>query len=165
MTTKTKTEFLQEITEQYRAAGEKWPATCKDIAAWAISERLWKPYPKNLITQCASEIAAAMREEHFTDPQGRSVRKKRPFRAEGLLEGNEDQGFLWVDMQEVKPEEAEMAFQYGRKLNLDSCRQLKVGVDSYNDNNPHGGYVEMSFDFTDDLLEMEQSSEYPGLKS
>ena len=113
----------------------------------------------------SSRIATAMREEHFTDPQGRSVRKKRPFRAEGLLEGSEDQGFLWVDMQEAKHEEAEMAFQYGRKLNLDSCRQLKVGVDSYNDNNSHRAYVEMSFDFTDDLLELDQPSEYPGLKS
>lgn len=162
---KTKTEFLQEITEQYRSAGEKWPATCKEMAAWAIREGLWKPYPKNLITQCASEIAAAMREEHFTDPQGRVVRKKRPYRSvEGLLEGKEEQVFLWVDMQEVNQEEAEMAFQYGRKWNLDSCRQLKLGVDSYNDNNPHGAHVEMSFDFTDDLAEMDQPSEYPGLK-
>lgn len=163
---KTKTEFLQQITEQYRAAGKKWPATCKEIAAWAIHEGLWKPYPKNLITQCASEIAAAMREEHFTDPQGRVVRKKRPYRAtDGLLEGNEEQVFLWVDMQEVKPEEAEMAFQYGRKWNLDSCRQLKLGVDSYNENNPHNAYIEMSFDFTDDLSEMDQPAEYPGLKA
>jgi hypothetical protein len=163
---KTKTEFLQEITENYRAAGQKWPATCKDIAAWAISEKLWKPYPKNLITQCASEIAAAMRDEQYTDPQGRVVRKKRPYRSvEGLLEGNHEQIFLWVDMEEVKPDEAEMAFQYGRKLTLDDCRQLKLGVDSYNENNPHGAYIEMSFDFSDDLAEMEQPTEYPGLKS
>jgi len=163
---KTKTEFLQEITEQYREAGEKWPATAKDIAAWAIREELWKPYPKSLITQCAAEIADAMRDEHYTDPQGRVVRKKRPFRSvEGLMEGNEEQVFLWVDMKEVKPEEAEMAFQYGRKLNLDTARQLKLGVDSYNDNNPHGAYIEMSFDFTDDLAEMEQPAVYPGLKA
>lgn len=163
---KTKTEFLQEITKKYRAAGEKWPTTCKEIAAWAIREELWKPQSKNLITQCASEIADAMRDEHFTDPQGRSVRKKRPFRSvDGLLEGNEEQVFLWVDMQEANPEEAELAFQYGRKLNLDSCRQLKLGVDSYNDNNQHGAYIEMSFDFTDCLAEMDQPAEYPGLKA
>src|SRR4051812_43280486 len=98
---KTKTEFLQEIAEQYRNAGQKWPTTCKEIAAWAIQEGLWKQNPKNIITQCATEIAAAMREEHYTDPQGRSVRTKRPYRAE-ILDGNEEQQvFLWVDMREA----------------------------------------------------------------
>lgn len=162
---KSKKEFLQEITENYRSTGQKWPATCKDIAAWAIREGLWKPYPKNLVTQCAAEIAAAMREEHFTDPQGRVVRKKRPIRAvNDLLEGNHEQVFLWVDMEEVTPDEAEMTFQYGRKMALSGCLQLKNGIESYNDNNPDGAYIEMSFDFTDDLEELAQPSEYPGLK-
>ena len=161
---KTKTEFLQEITEQYRAAGEKWPTTCKDIAAWAIREGIWKPYPKNLVTQCASEIAAAMREEHYTDPQGRSVRAKRPYRAVDVLDGNEEQVFLWVEMREADEEQAQMAFQFGRKIVVDGCRQLKVGVESYNENNPHGAYIEMSFDITDDMSEMDQPLEYPGLK-
>ena len=90
----------------------------------------------------------------------------RPFReVEELPDGTHEQIFLWVDMKEATPEQAEMAFQYGRKLTLDDCRQLKVGVDSYNQNNTHGAYIEMSFDFTDDIAEMEQPSEYPGLKA
>src|SRR3954471_17902191 len=98
---KTKTEFLQEVTAEYRTTGEKWPATCKDIAAWAIREGKWKPYPKNLISQCASEIAAAMRDEHYIDPQGRSVRKMRPYReVEELPGGKHEQIFLWIDMNE-----------------------------------------------------------------
>jgi hypothetical protein len=161
---KTKTEFLQEITGQYRDAGEKWPTTCKEIAAWAIREGLWKPYPKNMVSQCATEIAAALREEHYTDPQGRSVRAKRPYRAAEILEGNEEQVFLWVDMREADEEQAQTAFQYGRKMVVDDCRQLKVGVESYNENNPHGAYIEMSFDFRDDMTEMDQPAEYPGLK-
>jgi hypothetical protein len=161
---KTKTEFLQEITEQYRESGEKWPATCKDIAAWAIREGLWRPYPRNLITQCASEIAAAMRQEHYVDPQGRSVRAKRPYRSADILEGNEEQIFLWVDMQEANEDQAEKAFQYGRKMIVDDCHQLKTGVDSYNENNPHGAYVEMTFDFRDDMAEMDQPAEYVGAR-
>jgi len=160
---KTKREFLQEITDQYREAGQKWPTTCKEIAAWAIREGLWKPYPKNLVTQCATEIAAAMREEHFTDPQGRSVRSKRPYRAADILEGNEEQVFLWVDMKEATEEQAVLAFQYGRKLITDDCRQLKTGLDSFNENNTHGAYIEMTFDFSDDMAELDQPSDYPGL--
>jgi hypothetical protein len=67
-------------------------------------------------------------------------------------------------MREANEEQAQMAFQYGRKVVSDDCRQLKLGVESYNENNPHGAYIEMSFDFTDDMEEMDQPSEYPGLK-
>ncbi len=105
-----------------------------------------------------------MREEFFTDAQGRRVRKKHPFRdVKELLDGTHEQLFLWVDIADATHEQAAMAFQYGRKLVLGDCRQLKVDVDSYNDNNKNDGYVELSFDFTDDLAELEQPAEYPGL--
>ncbi|MBX3734950.1 MAG: hypothetical protein KF791_20430 [Verrucomicrobiae bacterium] len=163
---KTKKEFLQEITESYRIAGEKWPASAKDIAAWAILEGLWQPYPKSLISQCAQEIASAMRDEHYTDPQGRSVRKLRPFREDAqLLNGECEQTFLWVDMQDATPKQALKALQYGRQLAVHDCRQLKSGVDSYNENNPHGAYIEMSFDFREDMEELEAPAHYPGIAS
>ncbi len=104
-----------------------------------------------------------MREEHYTDPQGRSVRAKRPYRPVNILDGNEEQIFLWVDIHEADEEQAQMAFQLGRKIVVDGCRQLKVGVDSYNENNPHGAYIEMTFDMTEDMSEMDQPLEYPGL--
>jgi hypothetical protein len=50
---KTKAEFLWYIADKYRAAGERWPATSKDIAAWAIRGKLWAPHPRGLIEQCA----------------------------------------------------------------------------------------------------------------
>ena len=92
---KTKTEFLQDIVEEYRAAGESWPTTTKYIASWAIRSKLWEPPHKNLITQCAAEIAAAMRQEFFTDPQGRRVRAKHAYRrSEGLSDGTYKQLYL-----------------------------------------------------------------------
>jgi hypothetical protein len=57
---KTKTEFLWYIADKYRATGERWPATSKDIAAWAIRAKLWAPHPRGLIEQCAHEIGAAI---------------------------------------------------------------------------------------------------------
>ena len=161
---KTKREFLQDITRRYRASGEAWPATAKHIASWAIREGLWKPQSKSMISQAAMEIAAAMREEYYTDAQGRRVRKKHPFReVNELLDGTKEQLFLWIDISDANHEQAELAFQYGRKLVLGDCRQLKTDVDSYNDNNKNGGYIEVAFDFTDDLAELEQPVEYPGL--
>jgi hypothetical protein len=88
---KTKTEFLQGIVEDYRASGEPWPATSKAIAVWAIRARRWEPPTKNVVSQCAAEISAAMRQEFFTDPQGRRVRAKHPYREVSLLDGTYEQ--------------------------------------------------------------------------
>lgn len=163
---KTKTEFLQNVVSGYRASGQPWPATARQIGAWAIRESYWKAPIKNQIDQCAEEIAAAMRLEVYTDPQGREVRKKHPYREVfELPDGKHVQQFLWIDMEDpnLKPEEAERAFQYGRKLIVGDCRQLKTSVDSYNDNNRHGQYIEVSFSFVEDMEESEQPAVYPGL--
>lgn len=45
----------------------------------------------------------------------------------------------------------------------ESLDLLETSVDSYNDNNTHGKYVEVSFDFNEALAESEQPTVYPGL--
>jgi len=163
---KTKTEFWQEMVAVYRDSGQPWPATKRQMAGWAIEEGHWKAPIKNQIDQCAEEIAAAMRAEFYTDPQGREVRKKHPYpELVEMPDGKHVQQFLWIDMEDpnLKHEEAELALQYGRKLIFGDCKQLKTSVDSYNDNNKHGKYVEISFDFNEALTESEQPTVYPGL--
>jgi hypothetical protein len=163
---KTKTEFLLEIVEAYRAAGNEWPAPAKNIGAWAIQQGHWKSPIKGQIDQCAHEIAAAMREDIFIDPQGRTVRKKHPFPdVVELPDGKHEQQYLWIDMEdpELNHEHAERALQYGRKLIAGDCKSLKTSVDSYNDNNKHGKYIEIYFNFIPDLEEAEQPTVYPGL--
>jgi hypothetical protein len=163
---KTKTEFLQEIVEAYRAAGNEWPATARAIGGWAIQQGHWKAPIKNQVDQCAEEIAGAMRNEFYTDPQGRRVRKKHPYPETVVLpDGKHQQQFPWIDMQDpnLKHEEAEMALQYGRKLISGDCKSLRNSQDSYNDNNPHGKYVEINFNFAEDLEEEAQPTTYPGL--
>ncbi len=116
---KTKTEFLQQLVERYRDAGEEWPATTKQI-----------------------DVAQAE-----------------------LSDGTYEQLYLWIDVHDdtAKPDEIEMAFQYGRRLIVGDCKQLKTDVDSYNDNNNLGHYVEVDFNFEPDLEEAAQSTVYPGL--
>ena len=163
---KTKTDFLQGIVAKYRLACQPWPTTTKHLAVWAIREKLWEPPTRNVISQCASEIAAAMRQEFFTDPQGRRVRKKHAYRdLEELSDGTYEQTFLWIDVQDetATPAQVEMAFQYGRRLIVGDCKQLKNDVASYNDNNPHGHYIAVDFNFEPDLEESEQPTVYPGL--
>jgi len=161
---KTKTEYLRDIIREYRAAGERWPASGPMIAAWAIRNGLRQAHPRGLITQCARELADAMRQEYVTDLQGRRVRRMHALRQSQVLpDGKEKQRVFWVDIADASPREMEAAFQQRRTQIFGDCRQLKTDVDSFNDNNTHGAHIQRVFNFTEDLEESEQSTTYPGL--
>ena len=51
---KTKAEWLQEIVNDYIAAGEPWPADRRMLAAWAIQHNRWEcasAVPNRLVCQ------------------------------------------------------------------------------------------------------------------
>jgi hypothetical protein len=163
-TKKSNKEYYQEVVQKYREAGEEWPASSRMIGAWAVRQGLVEAEPKSVIDQAASAIAAAMREEYVTDPQGRRVRKKHAVRETHVLkDGTHEQLVFWVDIEDARPEEMHAAFQQRRMQVLGDCRQLKTDVDSYNDNNDHAVHIQMEWDFSLDLVESEQPVEYPGL--
>ena len=147
----TRTEHNQVLIAKYRAAGKKWPATSREIAAWALSTKEWAPTRETLIARCAEELARSMREEYITDNQGRRVRAKHAAR----LGKGEQQRTLWADIRTADPEHMEMAFKQRRHQIVGDCRQLKLDVDSYNENAGRGKQVQMDFDFTEDLAELE----------
>ena len=151
---KTYTEQLQGIVNQFVDSGEKWPATRREIAAWAIRNHLWEPQRSDLIGQCAEQLARAMREEYITDPQGRAVRAKHAAR---ITESGE-QLVLWADIRNARPEHMLVAFQQRRQQIVGDCSQLKQDVDSYNDNYNSSAPIQLSFDFTRDILELEAAS-------
>jgi hypothetical protein len=143
----TYNEQLQKIVTKYIEADEEWPATARQIAAWAVREKLWAPHPSSLVNQCAEDIAQAMREEYIVDPQGRKVRAKHAARVE--------QGVLWADIRTASRDHMEIAFKQRRRQILSDCSQLKDDVDSFNENRSSAQPIQMSFDFTKDLLELE----------
>ena len=49
----------------------------------------------------------------------------------------------------------EVAFQQRRQQIVGDCRQLKTDVDSYNENGDLSQPIQMIFDFTEDLAELE----------
>ncbi len=146
----TFTEQRLEIVQQYRDAGQPWPATAKQMAAWAIREGRWRPQPAALIGQCAEELARALREDYYVDPQGRTVRTKHAAR----LEQHGEQLVLWADIRTADPTHMEIAFQQRRQQIVGDCRQLKADVDSYNENANVGMPIQMVFDFSQDLAEL-----------
>lgn len=144
---------LQGIVNQYRKSGQPWPAEKRTIAAWAVRAQKWRPHPSALIGQCADELAKAMREEYFTDPQGRRVRAKHA--AKFLKEGK--QTTFWGDIRTEGRSFMSVSFQNRRQAILGDCHQLKTDLDSYNQNVNEEEPIQVVFDFTTDLAEMDGS--------
>lgn len=138
-------EQLQRIVQEYRDAGQSWPATPNEMAAWAIEQEKWSPQRIDLVKQCARQISQAMREEYITDPQGRSVRAKHCRRVE--------QTTFWDDIRTADREHMEVSFTQRRHHIFGECRQLRTDVCSYNENVCQDDPIQMSFDFTRDLEE------------
>lgn len=145
----TLTEQLQSIVSEYLAAGQTWPATTREIAGWAIRAKLWQPHPDSAVAQCAEQLAGAMREEYIVDDQGRHVRAKHAARIE--------QKVLWDDIRTAPRDHMEIAFQQRRQQIVGDCHQLRTDADSYNDNANPGVAIQLVFDFTADLAELDAS--------
>lgn len=95
-----------------------------------------------------------MRDDYFTDPQGRRVRVNHA----AHLEVNGEQQVLWADMRDKSPtnrRHIEIAFQQRRQQVVGDCRQLKTDIDSYNENYNPSIPIQTSFNFEDDLAELE----------
>jgi hypothetical protein len=151
-------EQNQKIIAKYRALGKPWPATAVQIAHWAIGEKLWDIHPSKVVRQCAEQIAEAMREDYIDDPQGRRVRVKHaaPYDVQGKLE------FRWDDMRTAPHVHMEISFAHTRQQVVSQCHQLKLAIDSYNENwNKTGKPIQGYFDFRDDLIELEMGAKQP----
>ena len=144
-------EQLQRIVSRYIDNSLEWPATTRQIASWAIGEGLWKPKPSDFVDQCAELLARAMREEYIRDPQGRKIRAKHVAR----IERQGKQLNFWGDIRTAPREHLTVAFQQRRQQIVGDCRQLKADVDSFNENRSPLRPVQMVFDFTKDLQELE----------
>ena len=85
-------------------------------------------------------------------PASRDQRHKHAARFPRGEDGSET---LWGDIETAPPLFMEMAFKQRRQQIVGDCWQLKSDVDSYNDNATPTPRVELLFDFTDDMEEME----------
>ena len=150
------TEQMQRIVEEYRSAGELWPAAAKTIAAWAIRTGRWELPASAAISKCAEDLSAAMREEYFIDRKGRRVRLLHPVQKKGE---SGEQLTLWDDIRTAPREHMQLSFQQKRRGIVWDCRQLKMDVDGYNDARPDEEPIQMVFDFTMDLAEYDAAKD------
>ena len=148
------TQQLQRLVEDYIQAGKSWPTDLRSVAAWAVNSGLWQPQQSAIISQCADQLARALREEYIKDPQGRRVRTKHP----APTYQNGKQLVFWDDIRTASRDHMRAAFQTRRRQIVGDCHQLKTDIDSYNDNYNQAQPVQMVFDFTQDLQELDAAT-------
>jgi len=145
---------MQSIVSQYRLAGELWPAPSKSIAEWAIARGLWELPASAATARCAEDISRAMREEYTTDAKGRRVRVKHP----ATVRRHGEQLVLWDDMRTASRDHMKVSFQQRRQQIVGDCRQLQVDVEGYNDLRTDDEPIQIIFDFTMDLAEIDAAA-------
>ncbi len=73
-------EQLQGLANRFFEETGAIRATKTEIAAWMVREGLWQPSPELILNKAAEDLARAMREDYYVDPQGRHVRAKHAAR-------------------------------------------------------------------------------------
>jgi hypothetical protein len=150
----TYNEQLQRIVREYQEeTGLSGPISLRIVADWAIRTGRWHARPGALVRQCAEQLAIALREEYYNDPQGRRVRTKHAIRVPIREKG--EQSHFWDDIRTAKREHMVLSIQQRRNGIVFDCHQLKTVVDSYNDNGNLGDPIQLVMDFTADVAEMQ----------
>ncbi len=72
--------------------------------------------------------------------------------------GNKRQSTLLGDIRSAPRQHMRVAFQQRRQQVVGDCRQLKADVDSFNENRSADAPIQMIFDFTLDLEELEAAA-------
>jgi hypothetical protein len=144
-------EQLVTVVEDYRAAGHLWPASAEQLAEWAVAHDRFQITRGMAVSQCKEKIARAMRLEHVRDKKGRNIRK---YYAAGVRE-NGQLVMKWDDLNAERPF-MEISTANRRNQILGECRQLKADVDSYNERRCPDQPIQVEFNFTVDLEELEQ---------
>lgn len=147
-------EQLLKIVDDYRAAGQPWPATREQMAEWAVANERYQLTRGMAVSQCAERISRAMGLEHLKDNKGRSVRKYYAAR----IRENGQLVMKWDDLNAERPF-MEMAAANRRNQVLGQCWQLKNDVDSYNERRCPEEPIQMDFNFNIDLEELGQLNE------
>ena len=97
-----KMEMLQNLVEAYRRKRGVSSVNLQEVAAGAVREKVYEPEPRSIVKVLAGELAAALREVYYTDPQDRRVRKKHAQNMwTEVSEGKHEQLVLWHDIAEA----------------------------------------------------------------
>lgn len=156
VTERKQTDAMLDIVYAYLESGGQSPIDLDSLARFAMDRGLWAKSASKMLQLCKRDFSRAFREQYHNDQQGRRVRRYHA----AISNDGEKQRVFWEDIRTASEEHMEVAFQQRRSQIVGDCRQLKIDVDSYNENNTHGGRYQLLLDFGDDVAELEQPTRY-----
>ena len=145
---------ILKIVEDYRAAGNPWPASKIEIGEWAVTNDRYQLTRGMAVNRAAERIGRALGLEHVRDRKGRSVRKYYAAR----VRENGQIVMKWDDWNADRPF-MEVSSANRRNQILGECRQLKNDLDSYSERRCPDNPIQTDFNFNIDLEELEQLDE------
>lgn len=150
------------ITDRYRREVKDGELDYTEVAVWAIREGLWAPSFEDQVEKCRRELAAAARDQKFTDEDGNKVRANYCVRSEGTKpNGQKFVQTVWAHIDVATYPFMEAAFAQRRNAQIDTSCQSYVDVRHFNKfrkgNNPP---IQYPLDFTNDVLDKLQSTDY-----
>lgn len=144
-------EQLREIWKQYRDEVSTDPVDLKEVAAWALSKRLWAPRPVDLSASLAKDLADSLREEKRIDKAGREYRANIPVREKSA---NGLPLFVWADIDDAPRTHVEKSIQQERRSIQSDCYALAMKAEHYNEAHPDEEAIQIILNFEDDVEEM-----------
>jgi hypothetical protein len=141
---------MQDLFRRYQTEVSSDPVDLRQVAAWAVREKLWEPRISDVHARFAEDMATALREEFRTDKAGRRYRAKHAVRSS--CDGK--QYSFWADIDSAPRSHMEKAFAQRRRQIVQDCHQLKLDHDHFNEAHPEEKQLSLILDFTDDVAEM-----------
>lgn len=141
---------IRGIWERYREEVSKDPVELREVAAWALSKRLWAPRPVDLQTSLASDLADSLREVKRVDKAGREYRAHLPVRSKSE---NGVPLFVWGDIDDAPRAHVEKGIQQERRSIAADCYALAMKVEHYNEAHPDEEPIQAIFNFEQDIEE------------
>lgn len=148
---------LQHIIDDYVTETGETVVDMRMVAAWAIRNKRWDQPPADKIKRLSRDLSDAARQEYIVDESGEPVRRRHAWKEKQ----GEQQLTFWVDIEDATPHQMRMCSQQRRNGIIADCIQLDRDVGYYNRNYNPGDPIPLGFDFTQDVIERKQPTEYP----
>lgn len=153
MKRKTKKDLMLQIYSEYMSEFGRKPVSSFALYEWAKKTGRWKyiPTPFAERNKFSQDLSDALRQQVYTDPQGRQVRTKHAVRKEI----NDIQTTLWGDLRYDPVNFIKLSFSQCRKQIVDDNVRLKTDVDSFNENRKPEEPYTLELDYSEDVKERE----------
>ena len=142
---------LRDYVKEYKIEKNVDFVNTREVAIWAYKNKKWVPDDSLPIQKLTKDLGNALREERHTDARGRKVRTNHVV----MKNENGKQIPIWSDLQKASHKHMQLSFVQRRKRIIGNCSQLKFDMDSYNENYNTKGNIQLSFNFIDDIIELE----------